>query len=193
MQVLFDFLPLVAFFASYKAAGWFVPEAERIYVATGVLLVVTVVQVIVQWLRTRAVSKMLLITAAMVLFFGGLTMWLHDDRFIVWKPSLVYGLFGLAMLVSPWLSGKPLLQRLLEHQIHAPERIWWLANLSWALFWFVLAAVNAVFVLRFSRDAWVNWHTAAGFIVPAFGLLQGLWLVRHAQPVDSGTDPSSNT
>lgn len=191
MQALYDLVPVLAFFASFKAAGWFVPESERIYVATGVLLAITVAQVAIQWVRTRQVSRMLLVTAGLVLGFGGLTIWLHDDRFIVWKPTLVYGLFGLAMLVSPWVSDKPLVERLLDHQIRAPRHIWRLANLSWALFWFALALVNVLFVLRYSRDAWVNWHTAATFVVLGFGLLQGLWLVRHAEPVDApapGTD-----
>lgn len=186
MQALLDLLPVIAFFAAYKGAGWFVPDAERIYVATAVLLVVTLLQVVLQWLRTRTVSKMLLTSAALVLVLGGLTLWIHDDRFIVWKPTLVYGLFGSAMLGSSLFGGKPLVQRLLEHQIRAEPRIWFLTNLSWALLWFVLAAINAVFVLRFSRDAWVNWHTATAFVIPAFGLAQGFWLVRHAEPVEAG-------
>ena len=183
MQALFDLLPVLAFFAAYKVSGLFVADSERIYVATATLIVCTLLQVLVQWLRTRKVSKMLLISAVLVMLFGGLTLWVHDDRFIVWKPTLVYVLFAIAMLLSPLVSGKPLVQHLLEHQMSAPARVWYLTNLHYTGLWFVLAGINAVFVLYFSRDAWVIWHTATAFLVPAFGLLQGLWLMRHIQPV----------
>ena len=185
MQPLLDLLPVLAFFATYNVAGHYVPDAERIYVATEVLLAVTVLQIAVQWLRTRRVSKMLLVSAGLALVFGGLTIWLHDDRFIVWKPTLLYGLFGVAMIVSPWVSDRPLIQRLFEHQLKAEPRIWRVTNLVWSLLWFFLAAMNAVFVLYFSRDAWVNWHTANTPIVMAFGVLQGLWLFKHTEPVEA--------
>ena len=158
MQPFLDLLPVVAFFATYNLAGYFVPDAERIYLATEVLLGVTVLQILVQWVRTRVVSKMLLVSAGLVLVFGGLTIWLHDERFLLWKPTLVFGLFGIAMVASPWVLGKPLMQRVLEHQIRAEPRIWHLTNLSWSLLWFALAAINVVFVKYFSQRAWVNWQ-----------------------------------
>jgi len=185
MQPLLDLLPVLAFFAAYNVARYFVPDAERIYIATEVLLAVTVLTIAFQWLRTRKVSKMLLFSAGLGLLFGGLTIWLHDDRFIVWKPTLLYGLFGTAMLVSPWISDRPLIQRLFEQQLRATPRVWWITNLVWSGMWFALAAVNAVFVLYFSRDAWVNWHTATIPIVMAFGVLQGLWLFRHTEAVET--------
>ena len=170
MQPILDLLPVLAFFAAYNLGGHFVADAERIYLATEVLLVVTVLQISIQWLRTRTVSKMLLFSAGLALVFGGLTIYLHDDRFIVWKPTLLYGLFGIAMIVSPFVSDRPLIQRLFEHQLKAEPRIWQITNLGWSLMWLFLAGMNAVFVLYFSRDAWVNWHTANTPIVMAFGV-----------------------
>jgi len=185
MQPFLDLLPVLAFFAAYNLGGHFVADSERIYLATEVLLAVTVLQISIQWLRTRTVSKMLLFSAGLALVFGGLTIYLHDDRFIVWKPTLLYGLFGIAMIVSPFVSDRPLIQRLFEHQLRAEPRIWRITNLGWSLMWLFLAGMNAVFVLYFSRDAWVNWHTANTPIVMAFGVAQGFWLFKHTEPAEA--------
>jgi intracellular septation protein len=172
MQTLYDLLPVVAFFVAYKFAG--------MYAATAVLLAVTVVQVALQWLRRRTVSKMMLISAGVALLFGGATLLIHDDRFIVLKPTVVYVLFGGALLASQWWSEKPFVQRLLEAQLTIDARTWQLTNAAWAMFFLLLAAVNLVFVYGFSRDAWVNWHTATVFVILLFALAQGFWLARRA-------------
>jgi intracellular septation protein len=180
MQALFDLLPVAAFFVAYKLAG--------IYIATAVLLVATIVQVAIQWLRTRRVSQMLLISAGVALLFGGATLLIHDDRFIVWKPTVVYALFALGLLASQWFSDKPFVQRLLEAQLRTDARTWQIANTAWALFFLAMAGVNLVFVYGFSRDAWVNWHTAAVFVVLAFALAQGAWLARRADAPAAGAE-----
>ena len=79
MKLLFDFLPILLFFVAYKLAD--------IYVATGVLIVVTLAQVGWIWLRQRRVEKIPLFTAALVLVLGGATLLLHDPVFVKWKPT----------------------------------------------------------------------------------------------------------
>jgi intracellular septation protein len=176
VQALYDLLPVLAFFATFKFAG--------IYTATGVLVGATVLVALLQWVRTRRVSGMLMVSAALVLVFGGLTLWLHNDIFIMWKPTVVYLLFATALISSEFLGPKPLLQKLLEERLVADRRTWRIANLSWAVFFLVLAAVNLVFVYRFTRDAWVTWKLAAVGVVFVFALVQGAWLARRAQPVE---------
>ena len=173
MSALYDLLPVFAFFVTYKVAG--------VYVATAVLVVATLVQVGVQWLRTRTVSRMALISAALVLIFGSATLLLHNELLIMWKPTVLYLLFAVALIASQYVGGKPLTQRILGAQLHADDRTWLIANWSWALFFLLLAAVNLVFVYRF-RDVWVNWKLATVGIVFAFALLQALWLSRRAAP-----------
>ena len=176
MQALTDFIPVVAFFLSYKLAG--------IYVATAVLLAATLAQVALQWLRHRTVSRMMLITSALVLLFGGATLLLHDELFIMWKPTVLYLLFALALVGSQLFGAKPLVQRLLESQLKAEDRVWRISNLAWAAFFLALAAINLVFVYRFSRDAWVNWKLGAIGLLLAFALAQGVWLARHGRAPD---------
>ena len=105
MQLLFDFLPVIAFFVAYKLAD--------IYVATLVIIVATVVQVAVHWLRTRRVNPMHLVSAGLVLVFGGLTLAIRDAAFIMWKPTIVNWLFAAAFFASQWrwFGGQPLVQR----------------------------------------------------------------------------------
>src|SRR5512134_2857315 len=107
MQLLFDFLPVIAFFVAYKLAN--------IYVATLVIIVATVLQVSIHWLRTRRVNPMHLVSAGLVLVFGGLTLAIRDAVFIMWKPTVVNWLFAAAFLVSllPRFGGRPLVQRLM--------------------------------------------------------------------------------
>jgi len=92
MKLLFDFLPILLFFIAYKLAD--------IYVATGVLIVVTLAQVGWIWLRQRRVEKIPLFTAALVLVLGGATLLLHDPVFVKWKPTVVNWLFAAVFLGS---------------------------------------------------------------------------------------------
>jgi intracellular septation protein len=100
----------------------------------------------------------------------------------------VYGLFALGLLASQWFTDKPFVQRLLETQLRTDARTWQIANTAWALFFLAMAGVNLVFVYGFSRNAWVNWHTAAVFVVLAFALAQGAWLSRRSDVPAAGTE-----
>jgi intracellular septation protein len=187
MQALYDLLPVLAFFVAYKLAD--------IYVATGVLIAATVVQVAVQWLRTRTVSRMVLISAGLVLVFGGATLLIHDELFIMWKPTVLYVLFAVALLASQFFTGKPIVQRLLEAQLTTDGRTWRIANAGWAVFFLALAAVNYAFVHGFTHSpdgsveqkswesAWATWKLATIGVVFAFALAQGVWLSRRAEAV----------
>ena len=107
MQLLFDFLPVIAFFVAYKFAD--------IYVATVVIIIATVLQMSIHWLRTRSVNRMHLVSAGFVLVFGGLTLLIRDPKFIMWKPTVVNWLFAAAFLASLWrrVSDRPMIQRML--------------------------------------------------------------------------------
>src|SRR5688500_7447426 len=107
MQLLFDFLPIIAFFVAYKIAD--------IYVATVVIIVATVLQVSIHWLRTRRVNPLHLVSAGFVLVFGSLTLLIHSTAFIMWKPTVVNWLFAAAFLASFWqrISDRPLIQRMM--------------------------------------------------------------------------------
>jgi intracellular septation protein len=179
MSALLDFLPLIAFFVAYK---W-----GDIYLATSVLIGVTVAQTAWTWFSKRQVPKLALVTCGLVLAFGLLTLALHDERWIKWKVSVVYGLFAIAFLGSNWIGAKPLWQRALEEQVEASREVWVRANTAWALFFVVLAVANAWVLTNFDTATWVNfkvWGVLGALVL--FTLAQVLYLTQRGRFKDAG-------
>lgn len=160
MKLLFDFFPVVAFFVAYKLFD--------IYVATGVAIVATLLQVAVSWYRTRKVATMQLVTLAMIIVFGGLTLFLQDEQFIKWKPTVINWLFGVAFLFSQLVGDRTAIERLMGANLSLPKAVWGRLNLGWVLFFFAMGAANLYVMTYFDRDTWVNFKL--------FGML-GLTLV----------------
>jgi intracellular septation protein len=178
MKMLFDFFPILLFFAAYKLKG--------IYVATAVAIVVTLLQVGYLWWRHRRVEPMHLVTLGMIVIFGGATLYLHDEQFIKWKPTVINWLFGLAFLASQFVGDKPLIQRMMAASIALPQPVWYRLNLSWALFFLVLGAINLFVVYNFDTDVWVNFKLFGMLgLTVAFALLQAIFLARHLPEPES--------
>jgi intracellular septation protein len=146
MKFLADFFPVILFFVAYKIYG--------IYIATAVAIASSMVQVAYGWLSKRHVEKMHLITFAILLVFGGLTILLQDRTFIMWKPSVINWLFGCVFLASQFIGKKPLVQRMMESSITVPDTIWKRLNLAWSLFFILLGFLN----LYVANDFFVAEH-----------------------------------
>jgi intracellular septation protein len=177
MQLLFDFLPLIAFFAGYKLSG------DNIFFATGVLIVAVVVQTAVQWIRHRKVSSMALVSAVLVLIFGALTLVIHDKLFIQWKFSIVNWLFAGAFLASHFFGEWPLIQRVMGENVTLAPAQW--RRLSWAwIVWFAaMGALNLYVAYNFAESVWVNFKLYGSIgLTLVFALAQGVWLASKMQP-----------
>lgn len=182
MQLLFDFFPLIAFFVAYKFAG--------IFVATGVIIAAVLVQTATQWIRHRKVSSMALISAALVLVFGGLTLWIHDEAFIKWKVTVVNWLFAAGFFVSQLIGERPMIQRLIGASVTLERPLWLKLNSIWAAFFLVLGAINLYVMYNFSTDVWVNFKVYGLFgLTAAFALLQGVWLASKMPEDSPGSTP----
>lgn len=169
MQLLFDFFPLIIFFIAYKFAG--------IFVATGVLIAAVLVQVGVQWFRHRKVSSMMLVSAVLVLIFGGLTLWIHDEAFIKWKVTVVNWLLAAGFLISQFVGERPIVQRMMDANITLERPLWLRLNGMWIAFFFVLGAINLFVMFNFSTDAWAKFKVFGVIgLTLVFALLQGMWL-----------------
>lgn len=169
MQLLFDFFPVIAFFVAYKLSD--------IYVATGVLLVAVLIQAGVQWFRHRKLNPMMIASAVLVVAFGGLTLLLHDETFIKWKPTVVNWLFALAFLLSQFIGGQPLIQRLMSGQLTLQRPIWLKLNMFWIVFFVLLGAANLYVAYNFSESTWVNFKLFGILgLTLAFVVIQGMWL-----------------
>ncbi len=134
MKLLADFFPVILFFVAYQLFG--------IYVATAVAIAASLIQVGYHWFSKRHIEMAHLITLAILLVFGGLTLLLHDRTFIMWKPSVINWLFGLVFLGSQFMGEKPVVQRLMGANLELPQPIWRRLNLLWALFFFALGFLN---------------------------------------------------
>jgi intracellular septation protein len=182
MQLLFDFLPVIAFFVAYKLAD--------IYVATAVIIVATVVQVSIHWLRTRRVNPMHLVSAGFVLVFGGLTLAIRSATFIMWKPTVVNWLFGAAFLASFWrrVSDRPLIQRLMTAtgaELPLSPALWRRLNWMWILFFMLMGTANLVVFRYFDEETWVDFKLFGMLgLTLAFIVAQGFWLSAQARGND---------
>lgn len=179
MQLLFDFLPVIAFFVAYKLAD--------IYVATLVIIIATILQVSIHWLRTRRVNPMHVVSAGLVLVFGSLTLAIHDPAFIMWKPTIVNWLFAAAFLASQWriFGGHPLVQRLMtltDAKLSLDPALWRRLNLAWVVFFLLMGAANVAVFQNFSESTWVDFKLFGMLSLTfVFIIAQGFWIASRAR------------
>ncbi len=175
MKFLFDFFPVILFFIAYKTSD--------IYVATVVAIVAGIAQVGYTWLKNRRIENAHIITLVLLVVMGGATLYLQDETFIKWKPTVVNWLFAVAFLGSQFIGKKPIIQRMLGTTVSLPESIWLRLNMSWVVFFAVLGAANLYVVYTFDTDTWVNFKLF-GMLALTFGfvLIQGFFIARHIKP-----------
>jgi intracellular septation protein len=167
LKLVLEMGPLVVFFLSNSRPELFRPllrlvlppallegPQSGIFIATAAFMIAMLISlVLTRWLL-KTLPIMPLVSGAMVLVFGGLTLWLADDLFIKLKPTIVNALFGCVLLGGLAL-GKPLLPYVLDSVFRLTREGWVKLTLRWGLFFFVLAALNEVVWRSFSTDTWV--------------------------------------
>lgn len=177
MKILFDLFPIILFFIAYEFAG--------IYVATGVAIAATVAQIAWVKLRHGKVDNMLWISAVLIVVFGGATLWFRDPVFIKWKPTVLYWLFALILLISDLIFKKNLMLALIKGELDLPAAVWRRLNLSWVAFFTLLGVLNLYVAYHYSEAAWVKFKVigVTGLIF-VFILLQGLVLAKYLRQED---------
>jgi len=175
LKLAFDFGPLVLFFLANSKPALFAPllrpflpatmltdQHAGIFTATAVFMVAVLAALAVSYALTRHLPIMTMVTAIVVLVFGGLTLMLHDELFIKVKPTIIYVLFG-GVLIGGLVFNKPLLGMVFDQMFHLTEEGWRKLTLRWALFFFALAILNEIIWRTQSTDTWVTFK--------AFGVL----------------------
>ncbi|WP_375391489.1 septation protein A [uncultured Sphingomonas sp.] len=153
-RLALDYGPLLVFFlVNFLGRG---PALARVVEATVAFMVAMVVAIVVSLVKTRRVSPMLLISGVLVVVFGGLTVYFHDDRFIKMKPTLVYAIFA-AVLGFGLATGRPLLQSLLETAYPGLNAVGWRKlTRNWTVFFVAMAVLNEAVWRNSSTDFWVG-------------------------------------
>ena len=172
VKLALDLGPLVLFFAANSRFG--------IFAATAAFMVAVLAALLVSYALTRRLPIMPVVTAVVVVVFGGLTLILHDATFIKVKPTIIYGLFG-AVLMGGLVFNKPLLGVLFDSLFHLSEEGWRKLTLRWAIFFFALAVLNELVWRSVSTDSWVAFKVFG--VVPltlVFGALQVPLLKRYS-------------
>src|ERR1700734_1443350 len=157
LKLALDLGPLVLFF--------FANSRYDIFVATATFMVAVLAAMAVSYALTRHFPIMTIVTAVIVLVFGGLTLFLHNDMFIKIKPTIIYALFG-GVLLGGLFFGKPLLGTVLDSMFQLTDEGWRKLTLRWALFFFVLAILNEIVWRNTSTNVWVDFNLFGALQVP---------------------------
>ncbi|GJM03606.1 MAG: putative intracellular septation protein A [Rhodomicrobium sp.] len=150
IKFLLELAPLLIFFATYKFYG--------LMEATIALMITTPISLVIFWFIYRRVATMPLITAVLVLVFGGLTLYFNDSFFIKIKPTIIYVLFASGLL-GALCFGKSLMKSVLGQSVQLTEAGWFKMSLHWGLFFIALALMNEFVWRNYSEEAWVQFKT----------------------------------
>lgn len=201
MKILFDFLPIALFFGMFKyaegqrewaaatatdwlgfmvAGGVVGPTEAPMLLATVVVVIATLGQVL--WLKAkgRKVDTMLWVSLALVTLLGGATVYFHSEAFIKWKPTVLYWVMGGALLLGQVLFKKNGIQALMGAQMTLPAEVWGRVNLSWVAFFTAMGFINIWVAYSFSTSIWVNFKLFGGIgLMLVFVLGQAVYLNKY--------------
>jgi len=207
MKILFDFLPIALFFGMFKYAegnkdwaastatewlgfmvsGGVVGTSEApVLLATVVVIIATLAQIL--WLKVRGkkVDTMLWISLGLVTVLGGATIYFHSENFIKWKPTVLYWVMGGALLFGQLVLKKNGIKSLMGSQMTLPDAVWRVVNLSWVGFFAVMGVINLWVAFTFTTATWVNFKLFGGLgLMLLFVLVQAVYLNKHIKQPDT--------
>ena len=147
-KFLFDMFPVILFFIAFKFFG--------IFTATAVTIGATVAQIIYSKIRHGKVEKMLLVSGGIIGVLGGITLLLHDETYIMWKPTVLYWVIAATLLISNLFFKKNFIKQMMGHMIEAPTPIWNKLNFAWIIFLVSLGFLNLYVAFHYTANTWVN-------------------------------------
>ena len=201
MKILFDFLPIALFFGMFKYAegnkdwaaatatewlgfmvsGGVVGVAEApVLLATVVVIVATLAQIL--WLKSRSkkVDTMLWVSLGLVTVLGGATIYFHSESFIKWKPTVLYWVMGSALLLGQLVFKKNGIKSVMGTQMNLPDSVWRVVNFSWVGFFAAMGFLNLYVAFNFPTSTWVNFKLFGGIgLMVVFVTVQAIYLNKH--------------
>jgi intracellular septation protein len=172
MKIILDLFPILLFFAAYKFTS--------IYEATAVLMAATVVQSLWMYKIDGKLATLQKASLVLILIFGSLTLFLQDDRFIKFKPTLLYSCMALGLLISQFIFKKNFLKSMLGGQVELEDSQWQSLSISWILYCIFMASINAYVASYYSTEEWVDFKIW-GYIFPlSFIVGTGIYIAKNA-------------
>lgn len=172
--------PILVFFAAYYFGD--------LFIATGAIMITTLIALIVSYYYTRSLPAMPVVTAVVVMIFGGLTLYLNDETFIKMKPTIIYGIFA-AILFTGLMLGKSFVKVLFDNFWNLDDDGWKKLTVRLAFFFLLMAIANEIVWRNFSTELWVNikvfGFTAATFL---FFVSQVPMITRHMNQEKADSD-----
>ena len=204
MKILFDFLPIMLFFGMFKYAeghkdwaastatdwlGFMVsggvvgPAEAPVLLATVVVIVATLAQIL--WIKSRGrkVDTMLWVSLGLVAALGSATIYFHSESFIKWKPTVLYWVMGASLLLGQLVFKKNGIKSLMGAQMSLPDSVWRTVNFSWVAFFAAMGFLNLWVAFNFSTSTWVNFKLFGGMgLMLVFVVAQAFFLNKHIKP-----------
>ncbi len=173
MSQVLEWSPLIVFFVAFKLLG--------IYWATGALMAICVLVMVIHRVRAGSFKLMHVVTAGVVLVLGSATLLLHDVRFLHWKPTILLAGAAIAFFGSNFIGPQPLARRMLEGVFSEPldvtAQAWRIVNSLWAAWFALLAAANLYIARGFAESIWVNFKVfGISIAMLIFMIPQVIWL-----------------
>ena len=200
MKLLFDLFPIILFFAAFKVGeanpeatastigsiiggAAIAPDQAPVLLATLVGIVATFVQIALVFMKGKRPEPMLWISLAVIVVFGSLTLWLHNEMFIKWKPTILYWIFGSILLFGQ-ITSRNFLTMLLGKQLELPPAAWGTMQKAWIGFFYVTGIINLIVAYSCSTATWVNFKLF-GLLALTFIFTIGisLWVMKKAEPL----------
>ena len=211
MKLLFDILPVIFFFVTYKIAGGMPDQGAALathwlgavvqggivgqteapaLLATAVVIVASLVQVIWYKLAGHKIHLLLWVSTALIIIFGALAVWFHNQMFIMWKPSIYFWVSGLLFWGSQTFFHKNIWRSTLGEDLVVPDTIWQRFNFGWVAYFALMGLINLV-VVYFFRDHWVSFHTFGSTVISVVFMGGAFYyLSKHIEQEPSAEKPA---
>ena len=145
MKFLLDFFPIALFFAVYKIKDLHFYNQDGMHSAIIAMVFAILIQILITWISSKKFEKAQLIGLTLLIVFGGITIYVDNPVFIMWKVSALYVIFALILILSMWIGEKTLLQRMLGKEMELPKKTWHQLTWLWGVGFSGIAFVNAYY------------------------------------------------
>lgn len=173
-----DFLPVLAFVGAYVITKWMGYPEQAMFVATAVIMVAILLQILWMRLSGKIIEKRHWLTLAVVWIFGGMTLIVHDELFIKLKPTVLNIAIAAVFLGSQFVGKENLTKKMLHAAFDMPERLWTRLNIAWVIFFLLEGGLNIVVALQFSNDVYVSFKFWGLMVLTFVFMAAQFWVLR---------------